>query len=368
MASKVITGIKTAAEEPLLTGALLYALTRGPDNVRARLLAPFQNNVFAKNGAARLAAFITVLKILTGVNVLKRVNRVLNSLAWNNWSLGRRPGAAFKFGPNKEELVIITGGSSGFGYEMVKAFSKLARVVVLDIQDFPLELASLPDVHFYKCDITDTPIVESRCKEIRETHGEATVLVNNAGIGIGKTVLETSNSECERLFKVNLISHFVLIREFLPGMLKKRKGHIVTIASMASFVAAPGLLDYCCSKVAALYVSEGIRNECLSRYAGGEGICTTSVHPSWHATAIIKGAEKTLNKYGIHPDPPSNVGDVVVEQVLKGRSGRLVVPKSEEGKTGLRNWPRWVQDLLFGNVFRSKDRFEFGKEDTKLIA
>ena len=48
----------------------------------------------------------------------------------------------------------------------------------------------MPDVHFYKCDITDTPAVEALCKEIRDTHGEATVLVNNAGIGIGKTVLE----------------------------------------------------------------------------------------------------------------------------------------------------------------------------------
>ena len=142
MASKIITSIKTAAGEPLLTGALLYVLTRGPDSVRVRLLAPFQSNVLAKNGAARLAVFITVLKILTGAGVLKRINQALNSLAWNNWSIGRRPGAAFKFGPNKEELVIITGGSSGFGYEMVKAFSRLARVVALDIQDFPPELAS----------------------------------------------------------------------------------------------------------------------------------------------------------------------------------------------------------------------------------
>ena len=141
MASTVITGIKIATQEPLLTGTLLYALTRGPENIRSRLLEPFQNNLLAKNGVARLAAFITALKILTGVNVLKRLNQALNSLAWNNWSLGRS-GAAFKFGPNKEELVIITGGSSGFGYEMVKGFSKLARVVVLDIQDFPPELAS----------------------------------------------------------------------------------------------------------------------------------------------------------------------------------------------------------------------------------
>jgi all-trans-retinol dehydrogenase (NAD+) len=51
-------------------------------------------------------------------------------------------------------------------------------------------VSTVPDVHFYKCDVTDTPAVEDLCKEIRRSHGEATVLVNNAGIGIGKTVLE----------------------------------------------------------------------------------------------------------------------------------------------------------------------------------
>jgi all-trans-retinol dehydrogenase (NAD+) len=217
MASKVTTVIKEAASEPLLTGALLYALTRGPAHIRARLLAPFQNNLLAKNGVQRLATFITVLKVLTSLNVLRRVSQGLSSLALNNWTL-RRSGAPFKFGPAKEELVIITGGSSGFGYEMVKSFSKVARVVVLDVQDFPPELARrelhliivrlhqnpglrlnwddvltkflVSGVHFYKIDVTDTPAVEDLCKQIRETHGEATVLVNNAGIGIGKTVLE----------------------------------------------------------------------------------------------------------------------------------------------------------------------------------
>lgn len=48
-------------------------------------------------------------------------------------------------------------------------------------------------MHFYRCDVTDTPAVEDVCKEIRQTHGEATVLINNAGIGIGKTVLDVSD-------------------------------------------------------------------------------------------------------------------------------------------------------------------------------
>lgn len=77
----------------------------------------------------------------------------------------------------------------------------------------------VPDVHFYRCDITDTGAVVELCKEIKQTHGDASVLINNAGIGTGKTVLETSNEECQRLFQINLVSHFVLIREFLPGKL-----------------------------------------------------------------------------------------------------------------------------------------------------
>ena len=52
----------------------------------------------------------------------------------------------------------------------------------------------MPGVHFYRCDVTDTPAVEDLCTEIRQTHGEATVLINNAGIGIGKTVLDVSDS------------------------------------------------------------------------------------------------------------------------------------------------------------------------------
>lgn len=76
----------------------------------------------------------------------------------------------------------------------------------------------------------------------------------------GKLVATTPAQAVDRLMKVNLTSHFLLIKEFLPGMLAARKGHVVTIASMASFVAAPGLLDYCCSKVGALYLNDGKPN------------------------------------------------------------------------------------------------------------
>jgi all-trans-retinol dehydrogenase (NAD+) len=141
VASKVVSTVTGAASEPLLTGALLYLLTRGPLDIRQRLLQPFQTNLLGTNGANRLVKFITVLKVLTGLGVVRRINGALNSLAWNNWRVFGRPGAPFEFGPGKKELVIITGGSSGFGYEMVKGFAQHARVVVLDVSNFPPELS-----------------------------------------------------------------------------------------------------------------------------------------------------------------------------------------------------------------------------------
>lgn len=186
-----------AASEPILTGSLLYLLTRGPPHVRAKLLAPFQSTlpVFTNTpkGVARLATLITILKVLTTAGVLRHINAGLNRLAWNNWSLSRN-GADWRFGPSKEELVLITGGSSGFGYEMVKSFSKHARVVAVDISPFPAELDALHGVSYYQCDITDTAALEALCEQIKIEHGTVSVLINNAGIGVGKMILDVSKS------------------------------------------------------------------------------------------------------------------------------------------------------------------------------
>jgi len=100
-------------------------------------------------------------------------------------------------------------------------------------------------------------------------------LVNNAGIGTEASIIHSSAKATDRIFKVNIASHFILIKEFLPGMLEAKKGHIVTIASMASFMSAPGGVDYCCTKVGALYLHEGLRAELRDRYPNGKCIQTT---------------------------------------------------------------------------------------------
>lgn len=71
-----------------------------------------------------------------------------------------------------------------------------------------------------------------------------------------------------------------------------------------------------------------------------------------------------LAKAGIYPDPASNVTDLIVEQVLAGRSGQICVPKNQERLRNLRAWPTWMQDLLYGYPYRDFNKgFRLGDDD-----
>lgn len=70
-------------------------------------------------------------------------------------------------------------------------------------------------------------------------------------------IVDEDDEFVERIFKVNIISHFVLIREFLPAMLKQQKGHIVSVASVGSYMSGPPLVNYCSTKAAVLALHEG---------------------------------------------------------------------------------------------------------------
>jgi hypothetical protein len=89
----------------------------------------------------------------------------------------------------------------------------------------------------------------------------------------------------------------------------------------------------------------GLRAELRDKYENGDCIQLTCVHPSWHNTGITKPFDHILQKYGVRSDPASNVSDAIVEQVFASRSGQIFMPRSEEAKTSIRNWPIWLQDV-----------------------
>ncbi|KAJ8946337.1 hypothetical protein NQ318_004227 [Aromia moschata] len=112
----------------------------------------------------------------------------------------------------------------------------------------------------FKCDLADSEDVYRIAKKTQEAVGDVTILINNAGVVSGHLLLNTPDHLIKRTFDVNVIAHFWTVKAFLPKMIEKNHGHIVTIASMAGYVGVHKLVDYCSSKFAAVGFDEALRS------------------------------------------------------------------------------------------------------------
>lgn len=92
------------------------------------------------------------------------------------------------------------------------------------------------NVHYFKCDITNPREIAAVAKEIRSKVGYPTVLINNAGVARGKSILDSSEKDVRFTFDVNTLSHYWMVKEFLPSMIENNHGMVVTVASVASWV------------------------------------------------------------------------------------------------------------------------------------
>lgn len=122
------------------------------------------------------------------------------------------------------------------------------------------------NVFYYRVDVTSSSQIASAASEIRKSQGDPTVIINNAGLGYLRPILEGTEAQIRKTFDVNTISHFLMVREFLPAMIKKNHGHVVTIASMASYSVHAANVDYSCTKASALAFHEGLASELRARY------------------------------------------------------------------------------------------------------
>lgn len=129
-------------------------------------------------------------------------------------------------------------------------------------------------VHYHHVDLTSTSAIKTAIRQIKDDYGSPSVLINNAGIGIAKNILDEDDDGRRRIFDVNVLAHFKLVQELLPAMIEKNHGHIVTVASMASFYTQAQNVSYACTKSAAMAFHEGLGQELRTRY-GAKKVRTT---------------------------------------------------------------------------------------------
>ena len=129
---------------------------------------------------------------------------------------------------------IITGHRGGIGQAVAALFaSEGAEVIGLDLPDF---------------DLADTDGIEPRLAGLIARHGPPDILVNNAGITVLGSVLDTPVAEVERVFRVNFLAPYALIRAVLPAMIERRGGAVVNIASDQALIGKPVSAAYGASK------------------------------------------------------------------------------------------------------------------------
>ncbi|OJJ08420.1 hypothetical protein ASPVEDRAFT_143698 [Aspergillus versicolor CBS 583.65] len=280
-------------------------------------------------------AFLVVLALA----LLRLTNRALTSWSLNN---GESVG---KWNADRE-LVLLTGGCSGIGKQMVLDLAKTGtRVVILDIQEPTFSLPS--GVTFYKADITSSTSIAEVAEKIRATQGDPTILINNAGVGHDGTILEKPEAKIRQSFEVNTVSHFLMVREFLPSMIAKNHGHIITIASMASFIGLGDMVEYSCTKASALAFHEGLRQELRLWYKAPK-VRTTIVHPLWVRTPMIQVLTDAGSEFKQPILTPEMVSEAVVKQVVSQRSGQIILPSYYTPLSMLRALPNWFQEFVRG--------------------
>lgn len=110
----------------------------------------------------------------------------------------------------------------------------------------------------YAVDVSDREAVYRTAAKVREEIGPVDILINNAGIVCCKPLLELSDKMIETTYAVNILAHYWTIKAFLPDMIRQKKGHITTIASVTGMVGTYGCTDYGATKFACIGLHESL--------------------------------------------------------------------------------------------------------------
>lgn len=215
---------------------------------------------------------------------------------------------------NHHRVFLITGVSSGFGRAFAEAALAAGHTVLGTVRTEAarIEFDRLHEsrAHGVVLDVTDLAAVAPTVDKAIEQYGPIDVLVNNAGYGHEGTMEESSLDDLLRQFDVNVFGAVAMMKAVLPGMRRRRAGHIINITSMAGHIGLPGITYYSGSK----FALEGI-SQALAAEVRGFGIKVTAVAPGsfrtdWAGRSMVR-AERSIDDY-----------DAVFNRLREGRLAR----------------------------------------------
>lgn len=229
------------------------------------------------------------------------------------------------------KVVLITGAASGIGKQMALRIAEHgAHLVLWDLNESGMaqvaqQVEASPGgakAHCYVCDVSDRAQVYAVAERVKAEVGAPDVLINNAGVVSGKPFLDLPDDKIEKTFAVNTLALFWTAKAFLPDMVRRNSGHVVTVASSAGLVGVARLTDYCASKWAAVGFDESLRME-LKHTA--PAVKTTVVCPFFIDTGMFEGARTRFPRL-LPILKESQVADRIVKAILTDQPSVILPP------------------------------------------
>jgi short-subunit dehydrogenase len=223
-------------------------------------------------------------------------------------------------------VAVVTGASSGIGESTALLLARGGASVVLAARRLERLEALAERIHArggralpVRCDVAEPACLTELAARTDEAFGRCDVLVNNAGIPGGGPFRDLAPERIEHVVRVNLLGVLLGTKAFLPGMVERRRGHVVNVASLAGRFATPGSSVYGATKHAVVAFSESLYYELKPL-----GVLVTTVNPGFTKTEGFPQEDI--------PAPlvmrREHVAEVIVDVIRRGRAPEVSVPRA----------------------------------------
>jgi short-subunit dehydrogenase len=244
--------------------------------------------------------------------------------------------------------VVVTGASSGIGEAIAREyFARGASVTLVarrrDLLD-RIAAAGAGRANVVALDLAAADVGWEWLDEAESALGPIDVLVNNAGIQIVKSAVDTDWADAERLLRLDLYVPLRLTTLVLQRMIPRRAGTIVDIASMAALAPTPGMFFYNAAKGGLAAASEGLRAEVKKH-----GVHVVTVYPGPVTSELEAAGRAAFEDHAAARNAPTGTPEVlarmVADAVAKKRA-RVVYPRVYGVARHFPNATRWALDTL----------------------
>jgi 3-oxoacyl-[acyl-carrier protein] reductase len=196
------------------------------------------------------------------------------------------------------KVALITGASGGIGKAISKRLLDAGAVITISgtreekLKALKDDLGNSDKIHIYPCNLQDKEAVKELPKSVEKDLGSLDILVCNAGITKDNLLMRMSEEDFEDVLNINLTASFILIKNSIRGMMKKRFGRIITIGSIVGTMGNAGQANYVASKAGMAGMVKSISLEVASR-----GITVNNIAPGFIETPMTEAlAEDVRNK------------------------------------------------------------------------